>query len=101
MSLPMFIGRGLLPATALILDAAVTWQSVKSRTASAGAGPVRLQSIALAGPSPRITAEGRVVTYPGARVTVGTEVMGTIITMPALEKTTVRKGDLLVELRSE
>jgi RND family efflux transporter MFP subunit len=97
----MFIGRVLLPATGLILAAAVTWQSVKSITASAGAGPVRLQSIALAGPSPRITAEARVVTYPGARVTVGTEVMGTIVTMPALEKTSVRKGDLLVELRSE
>ena len=32
--------------------------------------------------SPRISAEGRVVADPGARVTVGTEVLGTIITMP-------------------
>jgi HlyD family secretion protein len=99
----MFIGRVLLPATGLILAIAVTWQSVKSISATAGAGPVRLQSIALAlaGPSPRITAEGRVVAYPGARVTVGTEVMGTIIAMPAIEKKSVRKGDLLVELRSD
>jgi RND family efflux transporter MFP subunit len=97
----MFVGRVLLPATGLILAIAVTWQSVKSISATAGAGPVRLQSIALAGPSPQIAAEGRVVTYPGARVTVGTEVMGTIVEMPALEKTSVRKGDLLVELRSD
>jgi HlyD family secretion protein len=101
MSLPMFIGRVVLPAAGLILAIAVMWQSVKSITAGADAGPVRLQSIAAIGPSPRITAEGRVVAYPGARVTVGTEVLGTIIKMPVLEKATVRKGDLLVELRSE
>ena len=34
-------------------------------------------------------------------VTIGTEVLGTIINMPVLEKATVRKGDLLVELRSD
>ncbi len=53
------------------------------------------------GPAQRITAEGRLVAYPGARVTVGTEVLGTIIKMPVLEKAAVRKGDLLVELRSD
>jgi HlyD family secretion protein len=101
MSLPMFIGRVVLPAAGLILAIAVTWQSVKSITAQEGVGPIRLQSIAATGSLPRITAEGRVVAYPGARVTVGTEVLGTIVSMPALEKATVRKGDLLVELRSE
>jgi HlyD family secretion protein len=101
MSLSMFVGRVVLPATGLILAITVTWQSVKSITSKAGAGPVRLQSIAATGSSPRITAEGRVVAYPGARVTVGTEVLGTIITMPVREKATVRKGDLLVELRSD
>jgi RND family efflux transporter MFP subunit len=49
----------------------------------------------------RITAEGRVVAYPGAEVTVGTEVLGTIVNMPALENAAVRKGDLLVELRAD
>jgi HlyD family secretion protein len=34
-------------------------------------------------------------------VTVGTEVLGTIINMPARETVAVRKGDLLVELRSD
>ena len=34
-------------------------------------------------------------------MTVGTEVLGTIINMPVLEKATVHKGDLLVELRSD
>ena len=34
-------------------------------------------------------------------MTVGTEVLGTIINMPAREKAAVRKGDLLVELRAD
>ena len=101
MSVSMFFGRVVLPAAGLILAAAVTWQSVKSIAVQAGAGPVRLQSIAPIGPLPRITAEGRVIAYPGARVTVGAEVLGTIINMPFHEKASVRKGDLLVELRSE
>ena len=82
MSLSMFMGRVVLPAAGLILAIAVTWQSVRTITNRADAGPVRLQSIAADGPFPRITAEGRVVAYPGARVTVGTEVLGTIINMP-------------------
>ena len=101
MSLSMFMGRVVLPAAGLVLAIAVTWQSVRTITNQADAGPVRLQSIAATGPFPRITAEGRVVAYPGARVTVGTEVLGTIINMPVHEKAAVRKGDLLVELRSD
>jgi RND family efflux transporter MFP subunit len=42
-----------------------------------------------------------VVAYPGAQVTVGTEVLSTIISMPAGEKKVVRKGDLLAELRAD
>ena len=51
--------------------------------------------------SGRITAEGRVVAYPDAEVTVGTEVLGTILRMPAREKQAVHKGDLLLELRAD
>jgi HlyD family secretion protein len=101
MSLTMFLGRVVLPAAGLVLAIAVTWQSVRTITSQPDAGPVRRQSIAADGPFPRITAEGRVVAYPGARVTVGTEVLGTIINMAVLEKVAVRKGDLLVELRSD
>jgi HlyD family secretion protein len=101
MSFTMFLGRVVLPAAGLALAIAVTWQSVRTITNQVDPGPVRLQSVAPNGPIPRITAEGRVVTYPGALVTVGTEVLGTIINMPVLEKATVHKGDLLVELRSE
>ena len=101
MSASMFMGRVVLPAAGIVLAIAATWQSVRSITNQADGGPIRLQAVAASGPFPRITAEGRVVAYPGARVTVGTEVLGTIIKMPVLEKAVVRKGDLLAELRSE
>jgi HlyD family secretion protein len=48
----------------------------------------------------RITAEGRVVAYPGAEVTVGSEVAGRIISLRVEEKMTVRKGDLIAELNA-
>ena len=97
----MLLGRVLLPAAGLILAIAITWQSVRSIANHADDAPVRLRPIAPTGPVPRIVAEGRVVTYPGARVTVGTEVLGTIVNMPARERAAVKKGDLLVELRSD
>ena len=101
MSFSMFLGRIVLPAAGLVLAIAVTWRSVQTIANQADAGPVRLQSIAPDGPFPRVTAEGRVVAYPGAQVTVSTEVLGTIVQMPAHEKAAVKKGDLLAELRSD
>ena len=102
MSPTMFLGRVVLPVLGLAVAAGLTWNSVRkitARTESHHAWPSppgpRLES------SGRIIAEGRVVAYPGAEVTVGTEVLGTIINMPARENAAVRKGDLLVELRSD
>jgi RND family efflux transporter MFP subunit len=97
----MILGRVLLPAAGLLLAAAIAWHSVQTITAPTDAGPVRLQSTAFAGSPVRIAAEGRIVTYPGAQVTISTEVLGTIVSIPVLEKATVRKGDLLVELRTD
>jgi HlyD family secretion protein len=100
MSPSMFVGRVVLPGLGLILAALLVWQSF------GGAGP-RLSGdppeVAV-GRSPgrdRIVAEGRVVAYPGAEVVVGTESGGTIVAMPVKEKDAVRKGDLLVEFRSD
>jgi HlyD family secretion protein len=101
MSLTMILGRVLLPAAGLVLAVAISWHALRSITAPGDAGPIRLQSSDVAGAPSRITAEGRVVAYPGAQVTVSTEVLGTIINMPVVEKTAVHKGDLLVEIRSD
>ena len=94
MSPTMFLGRVVLPAIGLFVAVGVTWHSfrkVAARTEVMSAGePGRSAAHA----SGRIIAEGRVVAYPGARVTVGTEVLGTIINMPARETVAVRKGEL-------
>jgi HlyD family secretion protein len=49
----------------------------------------------------RVVAEGRLTTYPGAEVLVGSEVAGTIVELPVAEKQRVRKGELIALLRSD
>ena len=67
MSLSMFLGRVVLPGAGLVAGrrrhVAV---GPDDHAAQSDAGPVRLQSIAVQEPVSRLTAEGRVVAYPGA-----------------------------------
>src|SRR5687768_1371696 len=49
----------------------------------------------------RIVAEGRVVAYPGAEVTVGTDVAGTLQSLPVEEKDVVKRGDVLAIIKAE
>jgi multidrug resistance efflux pump len=106
MSPTMFLGRVVLPAIGLLLAGVLVWQTVRDAAArtrpEASERRSRADTSALSEAAPgRITAEGRVVAYPGAEVTVGSEVLGTIIRIPAHEKTTVHTGDLLMELRAD
>ena len=101
MSPTMFMGRIVLPAVGLAVAASLAWNSMKKFTAQAESIGVAQSREARVRASSRIIAEGRVVAYPGAEVTVGTEVVGTIINVAAQENAVVRKGDLLVELRSD
>jgi HlyD family secretion protein len=101
MSPTMFLGRVILPAIGLLMAVSVTWHSYRKVTAHTEVKSVGDPGTSAARESVRIVAEGRVVAYPGAQVTVGTEVLGTIISMPARETVAVHKGDLLVELRSD
>jgi len=48
-----------------------------------------------------IRAEGRVVTYPGAEVTVSSELPGTLTRYRCTEKSAVRKGEVIAELRAD
>jgi HlyD family secretion protein len=48
--------------------------------------------------APAIRAEGQFVAYPGAEVTVGSEITGRVISLPVDEKSIVKKGQLLVAL---
>jgi HlyD family secretion protein len=110
MSRTMFLGRVVLPGIGLLLAVVLFWQAVRNVTAGgapelipSASGPAESNAadVAAASSLDVINAEGRVVAYPGGEVTVGTEVLGTIINMPVREKSAVRKGDLLAELRSE
>jgi RND family efflux transporter MFP subunit len=48
-----------------------------------------------------VVAEGRVATYPGAEVTVGTDVAGTIEKLDVHEQDVVHKGDVIATLRAD
>jgi RND family efflux transporter MFP subunit len=102
MSATMIMGRVVLPASAVLLLGVVAWNSMKMFSVRAGsAGEDRAERRAAPRPSGRITAEGRVTAYPGGEVTVGTEVLGTIVGMPARERAAVHRGDVLVQLRDD
>ncbi len=49
----------------------------------------------------RVVAEGRVVTYPGAEITVGSDVAGTIERLAVDEKETVRKGQIIAVIKAD
>ncbi len=108
MSASMLLGRVVLPATALLLAIALAWHWVQGIAVRSGSAMARPSADRPSDGSPvagdlsdRVTAEGRVVAYPGAEVTVGTEVLGTIVSMPVQENAAVHKGDLLVEFRAD
>jgi HlyD family secretion protein len=109
MSLSMLLGRVVLPAIAVLLALALAWHWVQDTSVRTGSDLTRTVTETQGGKPAsargnsrgRVTAEGRVSAYPGAEVTVGTEVLGTIVSMPARENLAVHKGDLLVELRAD
>jgi HlyD family secretion protein len=88
--------RILWPVSGLSLLAFVVLQ------ARAATAPRRGPAAAPASPAPaRLAAEGRLVAYPGAQAIVGTDLAGTVVALPVHEKDTVRKGQVLAELRSD
>ena len=56
--------------------------------------------LAAKGEPPRIAAEGRVAAYPGAEVTVGSDVAGTIERLDVEEKQHVRKGQVIATIEA-
>jgi HlyD family secretion protein len=106
MSPSMLLGRVVLPGLALALVAAVGYQWSQTgrvelpswTVAEPGKPATRLVSDD--GPRP-VVAQGRVVAYPGAQVNVGAEVAGTVLRVQVAEKSVVRRGDLLLTLKSD
>lgn len=57
--------------------------------------------LVLAPTTARVVAEGRVTTYPGKEVVVGTDFAGTLEGVAVEEKQRVKKGDVLAEVRAD
>lgn len=81
-------GVGLLGATAL------------QALGPAGRGAASGDAATAVAPR-RVAAEGRVVTYPGAEVRVGSDRAGRVLEVRVIEGAVVRKGDVLVVLESD
>jgi HlyD family secretion protein len=120
MSATMFLGRIVLPGIGLGLAGLLAWQAVRTGTIelslprslpfltdgadkpAPGPAPILAAGTGRAPDSPRmIVAEGRVVAYPGAMVSLGAEVAGVITRVLVQEKSVVHKGDLLVQFRGD
>lgn len=93
--------RVAVPVIGVVLVVALAWQ-VKSATLSPkGSGTVPATTATANDKQLRIRTEGRVVAYPNAEVNVGTDVAGTIVYLPVKERDTVRRGQVIAELRSD
>ncbi len=109
MTLPGLL-RWVVPASGLVLTTGfvVRCGTIEPRLPSwAGAAGSRSEASAdRGGPStpadrPRVIAEGRVVTYPGAEVVVGTEAAGRIVRLDVVEKSAVQRGAVIAELNAD
>jgi len=88
--------RYLVPAAGLALAGLVVLQaSGRSAIAAAPEAPVA------AAERSRVIAEGRLVAYPDAEVTLSAEVAGEIVALPVAERQAVRRGELVARLRAD
>ena len=109
-TLALVIKKSVLPIFALLLTVVVIFQvrgaQNGSKVLSALGVEPKEASASTPPPTPAIedsgvVAEGRLVTYPGAEVVVGTEVPGTVVRLLVNEKDTVRKGQVIAELKAD
>lgn len=85
--------RLLIPVFGILL-VVLTVVQVKATRPSSNPAPAPLVSKS-------ISAEGRVVTYPGAEVSVGSDIGGTIESLRVNEKDRVKKGDVIAIVRAD
>lgn len=89
------MNRILYPILGILLLGATVVQLNATRPKPA---PARVDKVA---ETPRVVAEGRVVTYPGAEVTIGSDVAGTIARLTVNEKETVRRGQTIATIQAD
>src|SRR5262245_25185405 len=87
-------------ALGLVLLGATVQQALSANgTAAKAKHPTAVSAVAPR--SAGVAAEGRVVTYPGGEVVVGTERAGRLVSMRVREGQRVVRGELLAELESD
>jgi RND family efflux transporter MFP subunit len=89
--------RWIAPFLGLVI-VVITVVQVRANRVGQAPSPVRTRE----GARPtHVIAEGRVAAYPGAEVTVGSDVAGTIERLDVVEQDVVHKGDVIATLRSD
>lgn len=94
--LPAVLGAAALAATVHQIYVASGGKALFVKTPSEAAA-----STAPEVPTKIVRAEGQLITYPGASVTVGAEVQGTVVLLPVKEKDFVVKGQRIAVLRAD
>lgn len=89
--------RLLFPIIGLVLIVLTVAQVYAVRSARAASQTAAAPAQA----RPRVTAEGRLVAYPGAQVTVGSDFAGTIERLSVQERDHVKRGDLIAVVRAD
>ena len=92
------MNRILYPALGLLILIATVAQ-VRANRPKPNQTPAA--AAATADAKPHVVAEGRVTTYPGSEVTVGTDVAGTIERLTVEEKESVRAGDVIAVVKAD
>ncbi|HEX7807491.1 MAG TPA: efflux RND transporter periplasmic adaptor subunit, partial [Thermoanaerobaculia bacterium] len=90
------MNRFLYPALGVLILIATVAQVSATRTKAQQPKP----QLATA-EKPRVVAEGRIAAYPGAEVTVGSDVAGTIDRLVVEEKQHVQKGQTIAIIRAD
>src|SRR5437899_1335888 len=94
--------KTLLILSGLVIVAAMIFQARSfSANANALSNAKETAARALENRPHRITAEGRVSTYPGGQVIVASDVAGTVVRLLVDEKSVVHAGDVIAEIRAE
>jgi HlyD family secretion protein len=91
---------GLVGLTLWQSGALARWR-LKPATAFLGQSPVAASPDYPSVDSEQVMAEGRVVPYPGSEIVLSSEMAGKIAKVYPNEKTPVRKGDVIAELKSD
>lgn len=112
-SLSAVVKKSTLPIFGLLLTLALVFQ-VRTQgklpfldqlgaapAAAETAPPANAANAAAIAETDRVIAEGRMVAYPGAEVEVAADLSGTLVRFLVKEKDTVRKGQLIAELRAD